>query len=218
MHSHAGVWALALYRAYQLVADQVAAFDLPPGCQLIILSVDFVSITATPTSKSIDLKWETANEISSKGFELQRKGETGDFTTITTISGKGGTGNNTYTYNDVNVQPNVRYFYRVVETGLDNKKPYSKTVPAIINRPGAAFVQAYPNLVSDEVSLKFSNGVNGTVVINVTDIAGRILYTNSTKNFNGNNIKLDVSKYSAGAYFIKVTNKDLSEVIRIIKR
>ncbi|MBK7882658.1 MAG: T9SS type A sorting domain-containing protein [Chitinophagaceae bacterium] len=38
------------------------------------------------------------------------------------------------------------------------------------------------------------------------------------KNFNGNIIKLDVSKYSAGAYFIKVTNKDLSEVIRIIKR
>lgn len=199
--------------------DQVAAFDLPPGCQLIILAVDFVSFTATPKTKTINLKWETANEINSAGFELQRKTETDNaFATIANITNQGGAGNHQYQYEDADVQPNVRYYYRVVEKSVNNAITFSKTVQAVIKRTGSNFVQAYPNVTTGQLNLKFNENVNGSVSIIVTDVAGRVLYNNTNKNFNGNIIKVDVSQYAAGPYFIKVTNGSLIETLRVIKK
>ena len=200
-------------------ADQVAAFDLPPACQLIVLAVDYVSFTATPKTKSINLEWETANEINTTGFDIQRKSATDNgFVTIGHVTNKGGAGNNSYQYEDKNVQPNVRYFYRIAEKDINNKLSYSETRQAMINNTGSRFIQVFPNLVADQANVRFNQNVTGTVSVNITDVTGRVLYNISNTNFNGNNIKLDMAKYAAGPYFIKVVKDGLIETFKVIKQ
>ncbi len=67
----------------------------------------------------------------------------------------------------------------------------------------------FPNPASSEVNITFGYNMNETTVIEINDIAGRLVKTTSVENpIQGQTIKLDVEELNAGTYFISVTNKN----------
>jgi hypothetical protein len=68
-------------------------------------------------------------------------------------------------------------------------------------------VQIYPNPATSVVNITFGFNMNSATVIEITDIAGRLVKTQSFDNpVQGQTIQLNVSEINAGSYFITVRN------------
>lgn len=76
-------------------------------------------------------------------------------------------------------------------------------------------VQLYPNPVASILTVDFGQPIN-LDVIELTDALGRIIQT--FKNFNGNQIQIDLAKESDGVYFLNLNYDQNSKTLRIIKQ
>jgi len=73
-------------------------------------------------------------------------------------------------------------------------------------------VMLYPNPVSDV--LKIDRGQNEKLSVEITNSSGKQMYKTVVKE---QVMKLDVSDYAAGVYFVKVSNDINSQIVRIVK-
>lgn len=76
-------------------------------------------------------------------------------------------------------------------------------------------VQLYPNPVVSILTVDFGQPIN-LDVIELTDALGRIIQT--FKNFNGNQIHIDLEKESSGVYFLNLNLDQNTKTLRIIKQ
>ena len=76
-------------------------------------------------------------------------------------------------------------------------------------------VQLYPNPVVSILTVDFGQPIN-LDVIELTDALGRIIQT--FKNFNGNQIHIDLEKESNGVYFLNLNLDQNTKTLRIIKQ
>jgi hypothetical protein len=76
-------------------------------------------------------------------------------------------------------------------------------------------VQLYPNPVVSILTVDFGQTIN-LDAIQLTDALGRIIQT--FKNFNGNQIQIDLAKESDGVYFLNLNLDKNSKTLRIIKQ
>ena len=76
-------------------------------------------------------------------------------------------------------------------------------------------VQLYPNPVVSILTVDFGQPIN-LDVIELTDALGRIIQT--FKNFNGNQIHIDLEKESDGVYFLNLNLDQNTKTLRIIKQ
>ena len=110
------------------------------------------------------------------------------------------------------------YFYDWKLQGATVNCISSPRVPVVANITNSTGITAidenngvtiFPNPASDEVNITFGYNMNSTTVIEMTDIAGRLVKTTSVKNpMQGQTIKLDVEELNAGTYFIAIRNED----------
>lgn len=75
--------------------------------------------------------------------------------------------------------------------------------------------QLYPNPVSSILTVDFGQQIN-LDVIELTDALGRIIQT--FKNFNGNQMQIDLAKESDGVYFLNLNLDQNTKTLRIIKQ
>jgi hypothetical protein len=75
--------------------------------------------------------------------------------------------------------------------------------------------QLYPNPVSSILTVDFGQQIN-LDVIELTDALGRIIQT--FKNFNGNQMQIDLAKESDGVYFLNLNLGQNTKTLRIIKQ
>ena len=76
---------------------------------------------------------------------------------------------------------------------------------------------AYPNPTNGNVTIKVSNASlqNGIII---TDVLGRTYSSNAVKKIYSNQVKLDLSNFRSGVYFIKVRVGDTFKIFRVIKQ
>ena len=84
-----------------------------------------------------------------------------------------------------------------------------------VNEQNPSSCSSYPNPVVDQLNLQLrsENFTNG--LISIYDIQGQLI---DQQKLNANNTKLDVSNLLSGVYFAKITNNEISEVIRFVKK
>lgn len=76
----------------------------------------------------------------------------------------------------------------------------------------------YPNPVKDELYINFSGIANGTYGLELTDALGKLIYkTDADVSTTSSRVSLKVSEVAAGAYFLRVTNKDFNKVVKLNK-
>lgn len=116
----------------------------------MILPVELLRFEAEPLKTAIRLTWATAEEVNNAGFELQRRsGEEPDFKPIGWVGSKGEkTTESYYIFEDTDVRPGVRYYYRLNQLDLDGRSTLSDIVSAEIQGKGRWKV--FPNPVSGE--------------------------------------------------------------------
>jgi hypothetical protein len=83
-----------------------------------------------------------------------------------------------------------------------------------INNDNSALV-IYPNPASDIVNIDLSKLTNKNVQVNVSDISGKLIYSENISS--SDLISIDVNEYSKGIYFINLTGENFSLNKKLIK-
>ncbi len=168
------------------------------------LPVEMIYFEANAIDNSyIQLKWATELEINNHGFQVERSLDGQNWGVIGWVDGhNNSTTQQSYTYNDYNVQPNVRYYYRLKQVDNDGMFEYTSIVSAIISGDVTFNVKDFvPNPTAQNTSLIVTATTEQEVTVNLYNAIGQVVTSNSYHlNKGGNQLTFDLSQLAVGTY------------------
>lgn len=175
-----------------------------------MLPLELLNFNARRINNTVNLQWQTAQELNTRSFIVERSTDGSSFTEIATIAAKG-KGNNFYVYNDAYSLGTPSY-YRLKMTDLDNQFKYSKIVwvAGVGDKEGALLV-VYPTLVNGNTPITIKSNVEPGTKALFTDISGRTLRVIT---INHTVETIDISQFSKGVYFIRLSNGAVQKIIK----
>ncbi len=177
----------------------------------IVLSLHFISFTATLQHGIVQLQWQTSDESNTKVFHIQRSTGGSDFTNIGEVNANG-SGNHEYYFSDaVPAEPQTLY-YRLQETDIDGNSFYSNI--AVCNMPGTANASLYPNPANNFITI---NGVDNFSVLKIYNLSGQLLKYYSI-NGESKSITVPVTSLLPGVYIAELSNGSKATRIRFLKQ
>ncbi len=192
--------------------------DFGVGPTESILPVELVGFTGRYTASGIFLNWQTASEINSDRFELERSENGIDFSKITTTRAAGNSATpRFYEYLDQAHFLGENY-YRLKAIDLDGSFIYSEVILINATLPSNYFA-VHPNPAISMTKIKLGSAFTEQVRLNVYDILGKKLYTESLDLVPGiNSFELDVQNWSGGIYLLEIVESRLQRpAIRMMK-
>lgn len=188
--------------------------DVGDICMRVIvnpLAIKLENISATNTGASNRIDWNTLSEEITDKFELQRSADGKEFETIASFNAKGQA--NRYSYPDNSPHKGINY-YRLLMKEANGTISYSQTVTATVKSDGFV-VSAYPNPVSDELTVTVDGLLDVNASIAITDITGKIVRT--TKMTDRKEI-INMTGLANGLYFVKYSDGVNTQTLRVTKQ
>jgi trimeric autotransporter adhesin len=184
------------------------------------LPVTLLSFTGSLQNNATLLNWETANEINTSHFVVERSTDNANFDEIGTVAANGTTSSNTnytYTDNDVATLPSNVIYYRLRMVDIDGSSKYSNTI--VINLADVAGrVSVYPNPASHSIKVMITAVADGKGEWKITDNSGRVVMQNTTTLRKGNNnVEIDINKLAAGLYYLNVSGSGIDQKVKVQK-
>jgi hypothetical protein len=171
------------------------------------LPVKLLSFTASPNQSNVVLKWETAEEINSSYYQVERSQTGSTFSTIGKIDAAGNTTTDqSYSFIDYNIL-NLNtgpLYYRLKMTDKNGQFSYSPVCRVNFDQKNLSMV-VYPNPTNSIATLRFNVAQNssGKYSVKISDITGKTIKIQEDLFMPGvNTTLLDLSGYEKGAYII----------------
>ena len=157
----------------------------------------------------MNLSWQTAQELNSSGFEIQRQVGNANWQVVSFVHSQALNGNSnlplTYSYADNNTANAVTQ-YRLRTIDLDGSSKFSD-IRSVRGEGQAAKIILYPNPSLDgDIKVVFED-LSGTRDISLTDMSGRLIrrWTGITNN------NLEIKNIISGYYSLRVVNRETGE-------
>jgi hypothetical protein len=187
--------------------NSFSPFTLASTTFLNPLPLNFISFTAKyRDNNTILLQWETAQEMNTAVFEVQRSADQSAWTSISQLQA---TGSGHYTYTDYAAVTGTVY-YRIKETDIIGQVFYSIIVP--VRSKTTQQVYAWPNPATVYLYVQ-TPGSTGSM--EVADISGKIV---SRFIINSTITTIPVQHLSQGVYFIRVNQGNGVVNVKFIKQ
>jgi hypothetical protein len=178
------------------------------GCSPLPVRLTYFNAKRSNAS-NVGLTWQTAQELNSAGFEIQRQIGNGAWQAVGFVPTQAPNGNSslalTYSFNDNN---NARAItqYRLKEVDIDANSKFSE-IRAVRGEGQAGKIIVYPNPSFDgKIKVVFED-VNGTRDVSLTDISGRLI-----KQWTGiANNNLEIDNMTPGYYSLRVIIRETGE-------
>ncbi|MDB5282737.1 MAG: hypothetical protein JWO06_1812, partial [Bacteroidota bacterium] len=156
----------------------------------------------------IQLGWATDIEINNKEFQVERSVDGNTWSQIGTVEGHGNsTTKITYTFDDMNVVPNVRYYYRLKQVDFNLQYKYTGIVSAEINGNGTFNVSVSPNPTYGTTNLIINTSKDQNITVDVYDVIGQKMVSGNNQLTSGyNRIQLELGHLASGTYSVTVTS------------
>lgn len=201
------------------VGCDVSSFKLD-NCPPVILPVELVWIRAKAVDNSyIQVSWQTATEVNSAYFDVERSLDGVHFSYAGRVTASGNSNSpRTYYFNDRDVSPNVRYYYRVRNVDLDASFTYTPIVSAILDgMKDLSIISVYPNPTYDftVISLNARNEMPAALTL-YNELGQVMLQQDHTLQKGVNEWRIDTSPFAAGTYYLKVLYSTNEETQRLI--
>lgn len=171
--------------------------------------------------RSVNLNWSTSSEINGSHFDVQRSQNLTDWSTIGTVKAIGeSTTEQNYNLVDKDLPLSARstkyFYYRLNMVDNDGSQEHSEVRTVRFNQDGADFI-VYPNPSINDVFVNLSSITTetGPATMNVMNTNGQLVkqVTLSTND----DIRVDVSDFTAGTYFFIVSQNEKTFTQKIIK-
>ncbi len=185
------------------------------------LPVELLSFKGAQVKGDAKLNWTTSSETNNKGFMLERSINGKDFIAVAFVNGAGNSKTMmNYAYTDVQpfVNSNV-LFYRLEQEDFDGTIAYSNIVSVNIEEMFEEEIAVYPNPFSDKTGVLISASNNGNVTLEIVDILGRTVATQTNAIVAGSQYLPvnGLSQLNSGVYFIRVYNGKSMSTIKVQK-
>ena len=186
--------------------------------------VELTSFRVSVKNNSVVLNWQTATEVNSRGFEIQRCFKTDNSRTswdkIGFVQGSGSSTNiHQYIFTDNNVVKTGVYYYRLKQIDFDGQYAFSPEAEADVLKPTVYYLsQNYPNPFNPSTTIEFSIPERSHVSLKVYDVLGNQVAslvdgwmeaTNHQVIFNGNNL-------ASGIYYYTLTAGNFTSTKKLI--
>ncbi|HYF32178.1 MAG TPA: kelch repeat-containing protein [Chitinophagaceae bacterium] len=175
------------------------------------LPLHFVALRVAQRNQQVAVQWETAAEINTSHFNVQRSKDGRNFMTIAKVAAAGN-GSKTYEFMDAAIDhQNISLYYRIEAVDLDGTIKYS-SIKSIKIGQRIQFTIG-PNPARNYFIIDGDNIDR----IEVFDLRGRRVYSRRIASIADRNIH--TSGWSNGMYIVKLTDGDGNTTItRIIKQ
>jgi hypothetical protein len=185
------------------------------------LPIELTSFTSSVTGNNVNLKWNTATEVNSYIFEIEKKdaGQIAGWEKIGTIKAAGNSSApKNYSYSDNNILTG-KFNYRLKMVDVDGSYHYSNVVNTDVGSPAKFELgNAYPNPWNPTTTIRYSVPVSSPVTIKVFDAIGREVSTlvDEVKPAGSYQITMNDKGLSSGMYFYRMTAGNFSETKKLI--
>ena len=186
------------------------------------LPVELISFSALMVKDQIQLKWKTATEINSYGFNIERLiGKGNEWKKVGFVEGYGNSNSEKkYDFIDKNVLSGNKYSYRLKEINTDGTFKYSKVVEVNFSVPSEFNLsQNYPNPFNPVTNIRFEFDKNTKARLTVYDVLGNKvadLFNGRAETGKKYKVKFDGSALSSGVYYYKLTGNNKTEIKKMI--
>lgn len=166
-----------------------------------VLPVKFVALKAyTVPGNRINVDWQTAEEINTSHYDVERSHDGTSFTKILTTPAKGNIGSY-YSLNDAQPFADINY-YRIKAFENSGQVLYSNVVK-ISTANKEAGLHVFPNPVTNgTTNLQLNNMPKGAYMVKIVSITGQVVYSSAIANTGSSSIyTINIGKnVSAGIY------------------
>ena len=176
----------------------------------IVLPLQFLTFKGALQKNTTILQWETANEVNTSHFEVERSIDGNNFRLIGTVEAAGNsTGTLKYSHVDDKalLQSATKLYYRLKQVDEDGSFTYSKTIIIALNSDYT--VSMHPNPITDVLKIRLSLSKAQKVQIYVTDVNGRDVYKASRFVSAGQSeLQINTKAWHAQLYSVRITGSD----------
>lgn len=171
----------------------------------IIVPVELLSFEADRLGNAVSLNWKTATEHNSSHFDIERSvNDASSFVKVGEVSASGKTTAPVeYSAMDHKVSLGNTYYYRLKMVDADGEWEYSDVRKVEMTTSEVISIdEVYPNPASDDANIKLQ--VNGTqnVEIEVIDMTGSVVLTETMSVSGSRMVTLDVNELASGSYTV----------------
>ncbi|ANE50763.1 hypothetical protein SY85_09885 [Flavisolibacter tropicus] len=181
----------------------------------IVLPLTWLGFDATKKVNAIELNWQTAQEVNTAAFVIEKSADGVSWSRIGTLASKNIAGTNTYTFTDA--FPAAVNYYRIKQVDIDGQFAYSKTIRIVYSTTSTDIV-VYPTIIrngtincviKDQEVLK-----SGQISVAVYDLSGKLVYANKMKPLPL--ITFTCSNLAAGQYTVLIGNENNYQQAKVL--
>jgi len=172
------------------------------------LPIELINFDGEALEEGNLLKWSTATEIENDYYTIESSSNGIDFEKMNTVKGQGNTSStSSYVYLDRTANKGITY-YRLSQTDFDGTT--AKVGVVAIERGETSFniTDLYPIPTSDFINVDFMAPEQSIIDIEVFDLIGKTMNTFRTTSVGFNLLKIEVSDYPVGVYFISIESNN----------
>lgn len=206
----------------EVIPGGYSGLSLAQTTELVPIPVKFVSFTATRKDNDGLLNWTVENEsLLTDRYEVERSLNGTTFEKIATVAPKNnGASSNIYNLTDANLsslRSSGIIYYRIKQVDKDGKFVYTEIRSIRLEGKGLV-IGVYPNPAKDVANVTIDVPEASTVLIYVTDAAGKEIQKITMAAAKGlNTKKVNLLNLSAGTYMFKIAAGDEVKTIPVIK-
>lgn len=180
------------------------------------LPLTLLQFSVTQQSTANYLVWQTANELNTQAFIIERGTNGINFTNIGSVPATGNSaGPELYSFTDAH-PPAGTSFYRLKMTDIDGTFTFSRTV-AVKRSETAKALQLFPNPTTGQLYIRSFTG-NGTATMRIIDAAGRIVRQQNEEVKDNTAFAIDVRALPNGTYLLALRCNGKTESLPFQKR
>lgn len=190
---------------------RIATFNI--GCPLPITLSYF---EGKWNGNETELKWEVLNEEGIEAYVVQRMTENGGYENLYKQESSGSSGSRSYLFKDY-LTPLGKNFYRLQMISKEEGISYSETIE--VNRTNEENIVIAPNPNAGEFDLFLLSSKKQTVLVEVLDKSGQIVYSSTLEVEAGQNKNSMMLKdLTPGLYVVRSTSEDGIASARLVIR
>jgi hypothetical protein len=188
------------------------------GSTSMVLPIKLISFTAENKNGIAAVKWQVANEMAIKNYQLQRSNDGRNFTTINTqnaVNNNGGNAN--YAYNDA-VLTSSKIYYRLLYTDLSGKDNYSGIVVISAEQDANKTFYITKNPVNEKIDFFASQAYKGKYIYILSSTSGQVVQTGTVEITAAGIYSLPIRNMLAtGAYILSLQSQQQTIQKTILK-
>ena len=194
-------------------------------CQNLVLAssgLQYLGVQRLGNNK-VKLGWSVKNELPEDQYRLEISRNGRDFIPISTVKTHGNSGNPLASYEEVyNTGANGIYYFRVIQESANGKKQYSNVQLVNMEENTTPRMTVSPNPIGAKFKLNFDQVLAGTVLLELRNTAGQIVYSRNLELTEGQQASLDLNSLPpAGVYYLTAkelkTNKSFGAKVMVAK-